>query len=161
MEPKAHPEWKELFERFKSSPYGDLISHIEIESIVGLSRAGKESKYYAVVNRWKKAMLDEASRQIECENSVGYRLVKPEEFRNSAGKQIKFGHRRMRKAGKIVKNVPMDLLSDEEKRKVGETSTILAQILHFTKATSRRLKEVEKKTDQLLLDVGKALDVGD
>jgi hypothetical protein len=158
MEPKAHPEWKELLNKFKDCEYGTFIPHSTIEFIIGQKRG---SKYYAIVNRWKKAMLEEASRQVEVEQTRGYEVVMPNRFRNSATKQIKFGYKRMNKAGKIIKNVPVNLLADGEKQKVGETAALLAQILHFGKSTLKKVKEIDKKTDKLLLDVGKALDIGD
>ena len=158
---KEHPEWKELMARFANCEYGTFIPHEKIESIINKERKGHGSQYYTIINRWKKSMLEESSRQVECENSKGYLIIKPDEFRKSANRQIKFGYKRMRKAGNIVKNAPVELLSEAEQKKIGEMSTLLAQIIFFSKATLKKVKEIDKKTDQLLLDVGKALDVGD
>ena len=106
-------------------------------------------------------MLKDASRQIECEYTKGYRVVKPEEFRASAQKQIKFGQRRMQRAARIIVHTPIGLLSEAEKKKTGDMGILLSQLLHFQKATWRKVKEIDKKTDQLLLDVGKALEIAD
>lgn len=158
---KAHPEWRLLLQAFKDSDYGTMIPHEQIEQIVGFDRRRSSSKYYGCVNRWKKAMLREASRQVECENTKGYEIIKPEAFRVSAKKQLKFGNKRIKKAGEIVVNAPISLLTDDEKKKLGDTGIVISQILHFSKATMRKVKEIDKKTDKLLLDVGKALDVSD
>jgi hypothetical protein len=158
---KAHPEWKLLFEQYKNSAWGFFISHGEIEDIIGTSRRQAASKYYGIVNRWKREMLNEASKQIECRTSEGYEIVKPEEFRISATRQMKFGHKRIKKAGQIIVKTPMDLLEDDEKRKVIELGNLAATFIHFSKTTMKKVKQIDKKIDQLLLDVGKALDVGD
>jgi hypothetical protein len=161
MEPKAHPEWKELFETLRNQEYDTFIPHERVESIIGHLRRTAAEKYYSIVERWKREMLEQASRQIENVHGKGYRIILPNEFRGSATKQIKFGHRRMRKAGKIIVNTPMERLTDEEKTKVGEMSVILSQVMHFSKATLKKVKEIDKKTDQILLDLSKTLEVGD
>ncbi len=154
-----HPEWKLLFDAFKGSEYGTFIPHGDIQHILGCNRS--ERKYYALVKRWKREMLKEACRQIECLNNKGYEVVRPEAFRLSARRQLKFAHRRMRTAGEIVVKAPVELLSDEEKAKLGVVGTLVSQLLHFSKATLKKVKEVEKPTDKLVLEVGKALDVAD
>ena len=55
-----HPEWKLLFARFNAADYGTFIPHEQIENIIGCTRS---TKYYGLVNRWKTAMLKEASRK--------------------------------------------------------------------------------------------------
>lgn len=153
-----YPEWKVLYGGFKDSDYGSIIFHERIEEIVGYKRG---PKYYAIVNRWKKEMLREASRHIECINKTGYQIVKPELFRASAKKQLKLGHKRMRKAGEIAVNTPLHLVSDEEKVKIGDFGIILSQILNFSKETMKQVRAIDKKTDKIMLDVGKALDLAD
>jgi hypothetical protein len=158
---KAHPEWKLLFEQYKNSTWRVFIPHKDIEGVIGITRKLAASKYYGIVNRWKKAMLEEAGKQIECISSEGYQIIKPEEFRTSATRQMKFGHKRIKKAGQIIVKTPMDLLEDDEKRKVIELGNLAATFIHFSKTTMKKVKQIDKKIDQLLLDVGKALDVGD
>jgi hypothetical protein len=161
METKQHPEWKMLFEIYKDHPYDTLIYHSELEEALKLTRDKKPEDYYRIITKWRDMMLTEAQRQIECEYTVGYRIVRPEEFRTSAHRQMRLGSKRMKKAGKIIHEVPVSLLTEEEKRKAGEFGCLIAQVLHFSKATMRKVKEIDKKTDQLLLDVGKALDIAD
>lgn len=158
---KAHPEWKILFEEFKESDYGTVIPHEDIEALTGFTRKKTPQKYYGCVSRWKNSMLKEASRQIECVTIVGYEIVKPEKFRTSASRQLKFGNKRIKKAGEIIIQTPLLLLDEDEKKRIGETGVIISQILHFSKATMKKVREIDKKTDKLLLDVGKALDVAD
>ena len=158
---KSHPEWKLLYESFSDKDYDTFIPHGDIEAILGYDRKKEHSKYYSFVEKWKKEMLTEASRHIECVNGEGYRIVRPDEFRKGASRQMKLGTKRFVKGGKILKNTPVDLLSEEEKNKLGQMSSVFAQLLHFQKATFKKVKEIDKKTDRLLLDVGKALDVAD
>lgn len=153
-----HPEWKLLFAQFNAADYGTFIPHEQIENIIGCKRS---TKYYGLVNRWKTAMLKEASRQIEPVNSKGYEIVLPCAFRASAKKKMTSGHKRIRKAAEIVLNAPFALMPEDEQMKVGEMGTLITQILYFSKSTLKKVREIEKKTDQLMLDVGKALDIAD
>jgi hypothetical protein len=161
LQTKLHPEWRILYDAYKDSEYGMKIGHEELEQLIGFTREDNPEKYYASVNRWKKEMLEKDNRQIECINNIGYEIINPELFRMSANRQLKFGHKRINKAGKIITNAPVDKLNEDDRKKLTETGAIIAQILHFSKATMRKVKEIDKKTDQLLLDVGKALDIAD
>lgn len=153
------PEWKMLIKAFSTSDYGTLITHEDIERILGCKRS--EKRYYNLVKRWKREMLREASRQIECVTNKGYEIVKPEAFRLSAKRQMTLAHKRARAAGEIIIKAPVELMSEEEKVKLGSMGTLVSQLLHFSKATLKKVKEIEKPVDRLVLDVGKALDIAD
>lgn len=158
---KEHPEWKEMMARCREKEFGTFIPHEEIEKILSCSRFRDSSKYYGFVEKWKKEMLKKEGKQIECIHSSGYKIIEPQEFRSSVARQLKLAHKRTRKAGEISVKTPLELLSPEEKQKAIDTAAIVTQILHFSKATNRKIKQIDRKVDQLLLDVGKALDVAD
>lgn len=158
MQVTPHPEWKILYEKFNEAEYGTFISHQELEELMGVKQS---QKYYNLVGRWKNEMLRKASRHIECLNGKGYEIVKPNGFRGSANRQLKLGHKRIRKAGQIVVKAPLDLCSEDEKKKLGDMGVILSQILHYSKETMAKVKEIDKKTDQLMIDLTEALDVAD
>jgi hypothetical protein len=158
---KEHPEWKEMMAQYRGKEYGTFIPHDEIEKILNCSRFHNSNKYYGFVEKWKREMLKTESKQIECVHSSGYKIIEPQEFRASVSRQLRFAHRRNRKAGEISVKTPLERLSPEEKQKAVDTAAIVTQILHFSKATNKKIKQIDRKVDQLLLDVGKALDVAD
>lgn len=159
---RPHPEWRELLEIYKDADYGTFISHEDIESIIGKSREKSQEKYYQIVSRFGYHMLKEFSRQIECQIGRGYEVIKPNDFRRSANRQLKFSHKRIKKAAEILYHSPTELMSDDEKKKIAQTSTLTAQLNYFSKATHRKIRQIEKQPDKFLLEVGKsALEVGD
>jgi len=158
---RQYPEWKELMENYRAVEYGTFVPHKDIESVLSFSRFQNPNKYYAFVEKWKKDMLKQESKQIECIHKSGYKIIEPQEFRSSVRRQLKFAHRRTRKAGEIHTNTPVELLSPEEKQKTINQGVVLTQLLYYSKAANKKIKQIDRKVDKLLLDVGKAMDVGD
>ena len=153
-----HPEWKIIYEQFYQADYGTFIPHEDIERIIGIRRS---QRYYNFVNRWKTEMIKKARRYIECENGKGYRVVLPEEFKGSAKRQFKLGHKRIRKAGEIVVKAPMELLADDERKKLEDLSIVISQVIYFNKESLTKIKQIDVKPDKLMLELNTALEVAD
>lgn len=155
---KEHPEWKIIYEKYRDADYGIFISHNELESDLGMSRG---NKYYLAVNRWRKEMLNKIGKQIECENNKGYRVIEPKDYRHSAIGQLEKGKRRIRRGAKIMENTPYERLGDEERSKHMIVAAGIKQLVHFSKQAVFKIKQIDKKVDQLRLDIGRTLDVAD
>ena len=91
---------------FRNVEYGAMISHEEIEGVCGIKHSATD-RYFGTVPRWRKAMLEEAGRDLESVYGEGYRACLPSEYHDRSRRQIKLAGRRIRAAKSVLQNAPV------------------------------------------------------
>ena len=95
---------------FLGREYGELISHSEIEGIIGEKR---ESSAYRSVMTVAKKRLVESGKMVENVFGVGYRVVVPDEYTGHSVKTVISGAKRIDQGVKILRHAPVKDMSME------------------------------------------------
>lgn len=108
----TQPEVDKLMERYsRIARNGDVITHEEIESLIGVSRS--EGHYRSVIKKFRQALEDERGVVLDGRTArgVGFRVLTAEDFTTFAGREFRSGYRKTKRAVKVAALAPDDELT--------------------------------------------------
>ena len=140
------PEWLNLFDKFKDLEYGTIITYEDMNSLL-LDGDIKTNKRY-VFEKFKKEMLKQEMKYLECIHNQGYRICNPNEHVRLTNKEIKFAERRARQAVNIILNTNMTKLTDREQA-VARLAAARVQPIYATLVGEQKALQTEAKQYQL------------
>lgn len=101
-----------LAESIIDREFGELISHDEIERIIGYPK--KSGKYYSVI-RSANRILRSQSKAIENVPKEGYRIIKPGDYVKVSLRHYKKGFNEIKKGKDTLDLAPVNDMTDEER----------------------------------------------
>lgn len=123
--------------------YGDIISHEQIEQLLGCNK--ESSAYKNAVSKAKKKLRREHSLAIESLRGIGYRVVKPDDFTDYALGYYKRGIHTLENGRDYLRNAPtrdMSIEARETYRRVNDRAVILEASM---KGVRTELKTLARK----------------
>jgi len=143
--PRVAAEVEMLLGRFRDLiPDGRVIAHEEIENLLRINR--KQSRYWTVVNKWRKLLIEEQRVFLDgrAANGAGFVSLTPDEM-------IRYSNKRVRQIGRILRRaITVASLPDPSELKNSETRKYQAQLFVACEQLTRAHKHV-------LIDLTKAL----
>lgn len=137
-----------LFEQISSLSYGDVISHQNIEKIIGVPHGSQ--KYNAIIQKVKRLLSSKTGKILENIRKEGYRIVTPDDYVDQSLKHYKRGFKEIEKATKTLSYAPVSDMS-EEGRSIYRRVNDRAAMLHASmKGTMVELKTLGKKNHPFL-----------
>lgn len=103
-----------LAETILNSGYGEVITHKEIEKIIGIPRKN-EHKYCQIIQAAKKILLYQYGKKLESIRGVGYRFVKPGDYVSNSLGHYKRGFREIKKGKDTLDLAPVNDMTAEER----------------------------------------------
>ena len=143
-----------LVEAIVERNYGDIVTHEEIEKIIGVPKKN-EHKYNQIVQAAKSILLHEHGKKLESIRKVGYRFVKPGDYVNSSLKHYKRGFREIKKGKDTLDLAPVNDMTEEERatyNRVHDRSVILQASMEGAMC---ELKTLGKKDHPFLANLNK------
>lgn len=111
-EVRKHPEWLDMLEKFGELPYDSVISYADLDSCLSDGSVQGDKRY--IFSKFKKEMLSQHSKALENVQTVGYRIVNPNEHIRLTHRELKRAERRARTGVDIILHVDTDKLTDKE-----------------------------------------------
>jgi hypothetical protein len=141
-----YPEWRDLLEKTKETPYGKVIVHEEIEKITGLQR--ESGRWKTTICRWKTKMRRDFNRVIVSIPKVGYRVIEPKDHLLLCRKTFRHGVKRIALAREIIVHIDRSALSTDALREIDNHVYRIGQI---AAVNIYELKELSGKQDPIRL----------
>lgn len=138
-----------LAETILDRGYGEVVSHEEIERIVGVLRENR-TKYDSIVQATKKILLYQYGKKLESVRNIGYRFVKPGDYVSNSLSHYKRGFREIKKGKDTLDLAPVNDMTTEERAtytRVHDRSIILHASMEGAMC---ELKSLGKKSHPLL-----------
>ena len=102
-----------LCEYCANMEYGDTVTHTTIANIIG-EKIGTV-KYYTVIQKARKMLLNDKKVYLESVREVGYRKTIPDDFTKVSVNEYRIGFKRIQKGKNILTNAPISDMSEEGK----------------------------------------------
>lgn len=120
-------EIRALFEQFGSANKGQIITHDQIEGIVGVRR--DSHRYRTITGRFVREMLKSKNLELACQRNEGYRVLTDSERLGKAEKDTGKTHRAMKKIHYRIATIPRGQLTTEESRRADHAQVLVAKIV--------------------------------
>jgi len=134
------PEWKVIVDMFRAVSWGDIITHETIASETQLPIAS--TPYYRQVSQACNVLLRDHDIAVENVVKIGYKRVEPNRYGERARRDARLGKRRLKHGLRVVKAVPVHLLTDEEMKKFEHATRLLAELSLQAHRVFRSMKDV-------------------
>lgn len=105
-----NPKVKSVIDNVIELNYGDTITHLEMEAWTG--EKNKTRKYYSVVQRANKK-LKTLGKMLETVSGVGYRVLLPDEYTDSAVRSYAKGFKCLGEGNETLVHAPTKHMSQE------------------------------------------------
>ena len=102
-----------LVERFGRPELGQLIPYAEVEQTINLTR--KDSRWYGVINAWRKRLQNDHRIFIKAINNEGLLAMDDNDKMDKAGKHNEQAFNHIQKAGVLLSHTERANLSDDRK----------------------------------------------
>lgn len=138
-----------LAETILDRGYGEVISHEEIERIIGVPKKNRD-KYNQIVQTAKKILFNQYGKKLESVRKVGYRFIKPGDYVTSSLGHYKRGFKEIKKGKDTLDLAPVNDMTVEERAtytRVHDRSIILHASMEGAMC---ELKALGKKSHPLL-----------
>jgi hypothetical protein len=106
-------QWELLYDHAKSRQYGEIISHHDIEKIIGENHGSQ--KYKTVIDKAKWELLS-AGYTFKNVRGKGYRVLEPDEYTDYSLDYMQKGLSSIEKSDKIQRYAPINKMSPEQQR---------------------------------------------
>lgn len=103
-----------LAESILNRGYGEIVTHEEIEKIIGIPRRNR-TKYQQIVQAAKKILFYQHGKKLESVRNIGYRFVKPGDYVSSSLGHYKRGFREIKKGKDTLDLAPVNDMTEEER----------------------------------------------
>lgn len=138
-----------LAETILNRGYGEIVTHEEIEEIIGVLKKNKD-KYNQIVQAAKKMLFNQYGKKLESVRNVGYRFIKPGDYVTNSLGHYKRGFREIKKGKDTLDLAPVNDMTVEERTtytRVHDRSIILHASMEGAMC---ELKTLGKKNHPLL-----------
>lgn len=135
-----------LYTLLKDAEYGKSFSWIELKQMSGRELSLGEIYYVTRIVNTMLMMND--SRSIVTVHGVGKQILKPEQHRLEAKREIKKSVRIYRKGGMLLNSANLDLLDGDERKKVIEDAARVRSLEMFTTELLQTPKKLESANKQ-------------
>ena len=116
---------KALAEYISSFDYGTVIHYQDIEMITKEKRGA--SRYYNSIYK-AKSILESNGKAIKSIGGGDYQIIYPGDYSGAYVRQVRLAKTRIKRGGKIIRNAPVNDMSDEERQTFNHVSDFHAQL---------------------------------
>lgn len=137
-----------LCEAILGLDYGEQITHTTIQNLIGERMRGQ--RYYTVVQKARKMLLEDHKRCLETVREVGYRVTMPDDFVKMSVNEYKHGFKRIQKGANILTNAPVRDMSEEGRTEYRHVYDKTVQLEAALKGGLVEIKTLAKKRENPL-----------
>lgn len=139
---------KKLVDAISKLEYGSTITHMEIESLIGLKSG--TTRYHSVMQSTKKKLLA-LQRCIESVYGMGYKLIMPDDYVEKASQSYSAGLKRIKRGNDVLANAPVTAMSEDGKKIYQEVSDRARSLYAVTSGACVTINNLKQKNHPLLL----------
>lgn len=136
------PQWQVIYDHLSVMRVGELVEYETLQDLLpGVAASSVRTAFHGAARR----QLEDQQWAFENIRGVGYRKVHPREQDRLAKGHERRSRRQVRRAVRLVENVKVSMLTQEERRKMREHGDHLRRLEEFARRLSRRTDNVEER----------------
>lgn len=148
-DPQARPLFEHIRAMIAAKQEGVVLSHAQIESLIGVRRAAQPARYRTIVGVVRKRVLRELGYQLKALMNVGYEIPSgAEQVRQGVG-LLRRASRRLRSSAVVIGAVQDERLTETERKNRDFAASRAAYLAQLASTEHKSVQLTLGKTEAL------------